>query len=65
MRRKKTKSLSIHNADLKTLFTTITDKKKFYFLTAGGKLINTKKGYYDFHKQWFKEKNWEMPVEGK
>jgi nitroreductase/ketosteroid isomerase-like protein len=54
---------SIHNSDLKSLFTTVTKREKFFFLTSSGRLINTRSGYYQFHEDWFKEKNWEMPVD--
>jgi nitroreductase/ketosteroid isomerase-like protein len=54
---------SIHNSDLESLFTTITTNEKFFFLTSTGALIDTRTGYYKFHEDWFKEKDWEMPVD--
>lgn len=54
---------SVQNSDLEGLFSTITDKDDFFFLTAKGKLIDTREGYYKFHEDWFKETEWEMPVE--
>jgi nitroreductase/ketosteroid isomerase-like protein len=54
---------SIQNSDLKGLFTTVTDNPKFFFLTSRGRLIDTREGYYKFHEEWFKEKEWEMPVD--
>jgi nitroreductase/ketosteroid isomerase-like protein len=54
---------SIQNSDLKALFTTVTDSPKFFFLTSRGRLIDTREGYYKFHEEWFKEKEWEMPVD--
>lgn len=54
---------SIQNRDLKALFSTITNNEKFFFLTSTGKLIDTRDGYYKFHEDWFKEKDWEMPVD--
>mgnify|MGYP001126561910 CR=1 FL=1 len=49
---------SILNSDLKTLFTTVSEDEKFFFLTSTGKLIDTREGYYRFHEDWFKEKDW-------
>jgi len=54
---------AVQNSDLETLFTTVTDKEEFLFLTSTGKLIDSRNGYYKFHEDWFKEKDWEMPVE--
>lgn len=54
---------AIHNSDLKSLFTTVTNNEKFFFLTSTGKLIDTRQGYYKFHEDWFKEEDWEMPVD--
>ena len=54
---------AIHNSDLKSLFTTVTDGQDFFFLTSTGKLIDSREGYYTFHEDWFKETGWEMPVE--
>ncbi len=53
----------VQESDLKNLFTTVTDNESLLFLTSKGELINTRKGYYRFHEDWFKEKGWEMPVE--
>lgn len=54
---------SVQNSDLDGLFSTVTEKEHFFFLTSTGKLINTREGYYEFHEDWFKEKEWEMPVD--
>ena len=54
---------SIRNSDLEGLFSTVTKNEKFFFLTSGGRLIDTRTGYYRFHEDWFKEKDWEMPVD--
>jgi nitroreductase/ketosteroid isomerase-like protein len=54
---------AIHNSDIETLFTTVTEKNDFFFLTSTGELIDTREGYYKFHTDWFKESEWEMPVE--
>jgi nitroreductase/ketosteroid isomerase-like protein len=54
---------SIHNSDLESLFTTVTKNEKFFFLTSAGRLIDTRADYYKFHEDWFKEKDWEMPVD--
>lgn len=54
---------SIQNSDIKALFTTVTNSEKFFFLTSRGTLIDTRQGYYKFHEDWFKEKDWEMPVD--
>lgn len=54
---------SVQNSDLEGLFSTVTEKEKFFFLTSRGKLINSRQGYYEFHEGWFRESNWEMPVD--
>lgn len=54
---------SVQNSDLESLFTTVTKEEKFIFLTSTGKLIDSRQGYYSFHEEWFKEKEWKMPVE--
>lgn len=54
---------AVQNSDIESLFSTITNNENFFFLTSRGKLINTRKGYYEFHEKWFREKNWEMPVD--
>jgi nitroreductase/ketosteroid isomerase-like protein len=53
---------AVQRADLKAMFATVTKKKRFHFLTACGHVIKTRKGYYEFHKKWFREKKWKMPV---
>jgi len=53
---------AVQNSDLNTLFTTVTDKDGFFFLTSTGKLIDSREGYHKFHEDWFKEKDWKMPV---
>jgi nitroreductase/ketosteroid isomerase-like protein len=54
---------SIHNSDIDSLFTTVTKNETFFFLTSAGGLIDTRTAYYKFHEDWFKEKDWEMPVD--
>lgn len=54
---------AVQSSDLERLFTTVTDDEKFFFLTSTAKLIDTREGYYKFHEDWFKEKDWEMPVD--
>jgi nitroreductase/ketosteroid isomerase-like protein len=54
---------AIHHSDLEKLFTTITNNQDFFFLTSNGTLIDTREGYYQFHEDWFRETDWEMPVE--
>ncbi|MGB7062765.1 MAG: nitroreductase family protein [Candidatus Zixiibacteriota bacterium] len=54
---------SVQNSDLHGLFSTVTDEERFFFVTANGKLIDTREGYRKFHEGWFKERDWEMPVE--
>jgi len=54
---------SIQRSDIATLFTTVTENPRMIFLTTTGKMIDTREGYYRFHEEWFKEKEWEMPVE--
>jgi nitroreductase/ketosteroid isomerase-like protein len=54
---------SVQKADLETLFSTVTSSDKLIFLTSRGKLINSREEYYKFHQDWFREKDWEMPVE--
>jgi len=54
---------SVQRADLKGLFSIVTTNEKIVFLASTGKLIGTREGYYKFHEEWFKEKDWEMPVE--
>jgi len=51
---------AIHSSDLKSLFSTVTGKDDFYFLTSSGKLIDSRKGYYKFHKEWFDDDNWNI-----
>jgi len=54
---------AMENSDIKTLFTTISEKNDFLFLTSRGEAIKNREGYYRFHEEWFKEKGWEMPTE--
>jgi len=54
---------SIQNSDIESLFTTVTDNPELFFLTSTGNLIDTRQGYYEFHEEWFKEEDWDMPVE--
>lgn len=54
---------SIQNSDIGSLFTTVTDSPELFFLTSTGNFIDTRQGYYEFHEEWFREEDWEMPVE--
>lgn len=54
---------SVQNSDLEGLFSTVSDNERFHFLTSKGEFIDSRHGYYRFHENWFKEKNWKMPVE--
>jgi nitroreductase/ketosteroid isomerase-like protein len=54
---------SVQGSNLDGLFSTVTEKETFFFLTSGGRLIATRSGYYKFHEEWFQEKDWEMPVD--
>ncbi len=54
---------AVQDSDLKSLFTTVTDKEEFFFLTSRGQHIDSREGYYKFHEDWFREKDWKMPVE--
>jgi nitroreductase/ketosteroid isomerase-like protein len=53
---------TVQNSDLAGMFTTVTESDDFFFLTVDGRLLNRKE-YYDFHKKWFGETDWEMPVD--
>ena len=53
---------AVQNSDLEGLFTIVSKSEDFFFLTARGKLID-RMGYYEFHKEWFSETGWEMPVD--
>jgi len=53
---------AVQNSDLKGLFSTVTEGDDFFFLTSDGRLLDRDE-YYKFHQDWFKETNWEMPVE--
>jgi nitroreductase/ketosteroid isomerase-like protein len=54
---------SVQNEDLENLFSIVSNQQDFFFLTSNGELIDSRDGYYKFHKEWFLEDNWEMPVE--
>jgi nitroreductase/ketosteroid isomerase-like protein len=54
---------AVQSSDLEGLFSTVSNKESFFFLTSTGRLIDTRKGYREFHEEWFKEKDWEMPVD--
>ena len=54
---------AIQRSDLTGLFTTVTSKDHFTFLTVRGELIGSRQAYYDFHMKWFEETDWEMSVE--
>ena len=53
---------TVRNSDLEGLFTMVSESKNFFFLTARGELID-RQGYYQFHKDWFSQTGWEMPVD--
>lgn len=54
---------SVQNENMEDLFSIVSDEADFFFLTSNGVLIDSRDGYYEFHEEWFKEDNWEMPVE--
>ncbi|MBN1363184.1 MAG: nitroreductase family protein [Syntrophaceae bacterium] len=54
---------SVQNSDLAKLFSTVSDSERFYFLTSHGELIDSRQEYHTFHENWFKEADWDMPVE--
>jgi|GEM_PF-379601 len=54
---------AILKSDIKGLFTTVTSNDKFFFLTSGGRLIDSREGYYKFHEEWFAEKDWSISFE--
>jgi ketosteroid isomerase-like protein len=54
---------SVQRSDLEGLFSTVTKDEHLLFLTSDGRKIDSRSGYYDFHEEWFREKEWEMPVE--
>ncbi|MBN1273388.1 MAG: nitroreductase family protein [Candidatus Aminicenantes bacterium] len=54
---------SVQNSSLEGLFSTVTQKDFFRFFTASGDCIRTREEYYRFHEEWFRETDWEMPVE--
>jgi len=53
---------SVQNASLESLFLIVSNSESFYFLTSSGELIDTRRGYYEFHERWFEDETWEMPV---
>lgn len=54
---------SVQKSDLEGLFEMVPDRDAFYFLTAGGRFFDSREDYYRFHEDWFRETDWEMPVE--
>jgi nitroreductase/ketosteroid isomerase-like protein len=54
---------AVQKSDIEALFTTVTDSDAFFFLTSRGKLLDTRQDYRKFHEDWFKESDWEMPVD--
>ena len=54
---------SVQNSDLGALFSTVTEKESFFFLTAQGRMLDSREEYYRFHAEWFEGENWQMPVE--
>jgi nitroreductase/ketosteroid isomerase-like protein len=52
---------AVQNSDLEGLFSTVTDSEDFFFLTADGRMLDRDE-YYNFHQEWFKVTDWEMPV---
>lgn len=53
---------SVRDENLEDLFSVVSDREDFFFLTSRGELIDSRDGYYKFHEEWFEEDNWEMPV---
>lgn len=53
---------TVQQSDLEGMFTIITDSDDFFFLTVNGKKLNRDE-YYQFHREWFKQQDWEMPVQ--
>jgi nitroreductase/ketosteroid isomerase-like protein len=53
---------AVQASDLDLLFTTVTDSADFFFLTADGRKLDRDQ-YHEFHREWFAETGWEMPVE--
>ena len=54
---------SVQRSDIEALFTTVSEQEDFLFLTSTGELIDTREGYRKFHEDWFKEQDWDMPVD--
>jgi nitroreductase/putative intracellular protease/amidase/ketosteroid isomerase-like protein len=53
----------VQSSDLEGLMAMVGDCESFVFLTADGRRIDGCDGYRDFHRKWFAETGWEMPVE--
>ncbi|MFH0882153.1 MAG: nuclear transport factor 2 family protein [bacterium] len=54
---------AIQASDLELLFATVTQGDEFTFITAGGRRIDGREGYYNFHVDWFSEKDWTIEFE--
>lgn len=54
---------AIKKSDLEGLFTTVTGADEFFFLTSGGRLIDSRQRYHKFHEDWFAEKGWSISFE--
>ena len=54
---------SVQASDLEGLFETVTGGDEMFFLTSSGELIEGREGYRRFHREWFAETGWSMPVE--
>ena len=54
---------NVQRSDLEGLFTTVTAGDGLFFLTATGEKIDGGEGYRSFHRDWFAESGWDMPVE--
>jgi nitroreductase/ketosteroid isomerase-like protein len=54
---------AVQAGDLEGLFRTVTGGEDMFFLTSTGQMIEGREGYRRFHKEWFRESGWEMPVE--
>ncbi len=54
---------AVKASDIERLFATVTQGDEFTFITAGGRRIDGREGYYDFHTEWFAEKDWTIEFE--
>ncbi len=54
---------SVQKSDLEGLFQGVSDRDAFCFLTPGGRLIDSREDYYRYHEDWFRDDDWEMPID--